>query len=60
MLYLIKFSATSFNVFTVWSFLWRHPFRSLCVQNAKVRANGRNIAVQQLPTMLGVVASICT
>ena len=26
----------------------------------KPRANGRNIAGQQLPTMLGVVASVCT
>ena len=26
----------------------------------KSRANGRNIVGQQLPTMLGVVASVCT
>ena len=26
----------------------------------KPRANGRNIVGQQLPTMLGVVASVCT
>ena len=27
--------------------------------NIKLRANGRNIVGQQLPTMLGVVASVC-